>query len=171
MERAVRAPQLCPSMQPRWAPSSSSSRVHGPISDSGSDFISATLLKSLNSFGHIWMDGRFVSLFIPFRLEPTKRGVRSWDCGPRASTELRKFLCMWSVKFVPAVAYHFCLNLPASFSQTRTKKFSQLCTSYSRGLITSRTPNRPKGERAAIASPPPPYFSRHYHSRDSARGK
>ena len=31
------------------------------------------------------------------------------------------------MKFVPAVAYHFCLNLPATFSQPRTKKFSQLC--------------------------------------------
>ena len=32
------------------------------------------------------------------------------------------------VKFVPAVAYHFCLNLPATFSQPCTKKYSQLCT-------------------------------------------
>ena len=31
------------------------------------------------------------------------------------------------VKFAPAVAYHFCPNLPATFSQPRTKKFSQLC--------------------------------------------
>ena len=31
------------------------------------------------------------------------------------------------MKFVPAVAYHFCLNLPAVFSQPRTKKVSQLC--------------------------------------------
>ena len=30
------------------------------------------------------------------------------------------------VKFVTAVAYHFCLNLPATFSQPRTKTFSQL---------------------------------------------
>ena len=32
------------------------------------------------------------------------------------------------VKFVPAVAYHLCLNLPEKFSQPRTKNFSQLCT-------------------------------------------
>ena len=32
------------------------------------------------------------------------------------------------MKFVPAVAYHFCLNLPETFSQPRTRKFSQLCT-------------------------------------------
>ena len=31
------------------------------------------------------------------------------------------------VKLVTAVAYHFCLNLPATFSKPRTKKFSQLC--------------------------------------------
>ena len=33
------------------------------------------------------------------------------------------------VKFVLAVAYHFCLNLPAIFSQPRTNTFSQLCNS------------------------------------------
>ena len=32
------------------------------------------------------------------------------------------------VKFVPAVAYHFSLDLPATFSQPCTKTFSQLCT-------------------------------------------
>ena len=32
------------------------------------------------------------------------------------------------MKFVPAVAYHLYLNLPASFLQPRTKKFSQLCS-------------------------------------------
>ena len=32
------------------------------------------------------------------------------------------------VKYVPAVAYHFCLNLPTTFSQPRTMKYSQLCT-------------------------------------------
>ena len=31
------------------------------------------------------------------------------------------------VKFVPAVAYHFCHNLPETFSQPQTKTFSQLC--------------------------------------------
>ena len=31
------------------------------------------------------------------------------------------------MKFVPAVAYHFGLNLPKTFSQPRTKTFSQLC--------------------------------------------
>ena len=31
------------------------------------------------------------------------------------------------VKFIPAVASHFCLILPAPFSQPRTKTFSQLC--------------------------------------------
>ena len=31
------------------------------------------------------------------------------------------------MKFVPAVAYHFCLDLPAIFSQPHTKTFSQLC--------------------------------------------
>ena len=34
------------------------------------------------------------------------------------------------VKFVPAVAYYFCLNLPAIFSQPRTKKFSQVCIAH-----------------------------------------
>ena len=38
------------------------------------------------------------------------------------STELRKFLCTWFGE-----AYHFCLNLSATFSQPHTKKFSQLC--------------------------------------------
>ena len=42
-------------------------------------------------------------------------------------TELRKIFVRGFVKFVPAVAYHFCLNLPATFSQPRTKTFSQLC--------------------------------------------
>ena len=36
------------------------------------------------------------------------------------------------VKFLPAVAYHFCLNIPASFSQPRTMKFSQLCNVWGR---------------------------------------
>ena len=31
------------------------------------------------------------------------------------------------VNFVPAVAYLFCLNLPAAFSQPRTKTFFGLC--------------------------------------------
>ena len=31
------------------------------------------------------------------------------------------------VKFVLADAYHFCLNLPETFSQPRTRTFSQLC--------------------------------------------
>ena len=35
-------------------------------------------------------------------------------------------------KFVPAVAYHFWLNLPDTFSQPRTRTFSQLCTSRSK---------------------------------------
>ena len=37
------------------------------------------------------------------------------------------FLYTWFHELVPAVAYHFCLNLPATFSQPRTNKFSQLC--------------------------------------------
>ena len=32
------------------------------------------------------------------------------------------------MKFVPAVAYHFCLSLPETFSQPCTNKFSRLCT-------------------------------------------
>ena len=58
-----------------------------------------------------------------------KYAVINFNYTPRI-TELRKFLCIilrGSVKFVPAVTYHFCLNLPATFSQPRTKKFSQLC--------------------------------------------
>ena len=35
------------------------------------------------------------------------------------------------VKFVPAVAYHFCLNLPATFSQPRTSIISVLNELYS----------------------------------------
>ena len=31
------------------------------------------------------------------------------------------------MKFVTALAYHFCLNLPETFSQPRTRTFSQLC--------------------------------------------
>lgn len=72
----------------------------GPISDSGSDFISATLLNRLT---HLDMFG-WAARFALYTL-PTKLGVRPWDCGPR----------------IP-----------------RT---------YRRGLITSRTPDRPKSER------------------------
>ena len=50
------------------------------------------------------------------------------------------------VKFVTAVAYHFCLNLPETFSQPRTKTFSQLCTEFrwdvfSQPDLSSHTPN------------------------------
>ena len=41
-----------------------------------------------------------------------------------------KVLVRGLVKFALAVAYHFCLNLPAIFSQPRTKTFSQLCTMF-----------------------------------------
>ena len=34
------------------------------------------------------------------------------------------------VNFVPAVAYLFCLNLPAAFSQPRTRTFFGLCTCF-----------------------------------------
>ena len=43
------------------------------------------------------------------------------------------------VKFVTAVAYHFCLNLPETFSQPRTKTFSQLC---SMSLVSNDVRNR-----------------------------
>ena len=33
------------------------------------------------------------------------------------------------VNFVPAVAYHFCLNFLAAFSQTENSLIVQLCTS------------------------------------------
>ena len=42
--------------------------------------------------------------------------IQSWE----------HFFVVGLVKFVPAFAYHFCLNLPATFSQPRTKKCSQL---------------------------------------------
>ena len=45
-----------------------------------------------------------------------------------------KVLVRGVVKFVPAVAYHFCLYLPTTFSQPRTKTFSQLCT---KGVVTN----------------------------------
>ena len=51
-------------------------------------------------------------------------------CPPTATVDLQsreKVLVCGLVKFVPAVAYHFCLNLPGTFSQPRTKTFSQLC--------------------------------------------
>ena len=41
----------------------------------------------------------------------------------QASTEPEKSLCTWFGDFVPAVAYLFCLNLPAAFSQPHTKTF------------------------------------------------
>ena len=42
------------------------------------------------------------------------------------------------VKFVLAVAYHFCLNLPAIFSQPRTEKFSQHCIFSTPGLLCKK---------------------------------
>ena len=57
----------------------------------------------------------------PFRL---MRGVdqkgailQSWE----------NFSVRGLVKFVPAVAYHFCLSLSGTFSQPCTNKFSRLC--------------------------------------------
>ena len=44
-------------------------------------------------------------------------GIQSWE----------KVFIRGLVKLLPAVAYHFCLNLPETFSQPRTKTFSQLC--------------------------------------------
>ena len=35
------------------------------------------------------------------------------------------------VNFVPAVAYLFCLNLPAAFSQPGAKTFFGLCIAFS----------------------------------------
>ena len=35
------------------------------------------------------------------------------------------------VNFVPAVAYHFCLNLPAAFSQPGARLILEPCTSIS----------------------------------------
>ena len=46
------------------------------------------------------------------------KGVQSW----------KNFSVRGLVKFVPAVAYHFCLSLSATFSQPWTNKFSRLCT-------------------------------------------
>ena len=50
--------------------------------------------------------------------------VQSWE----------NFFVRGLVKFIPAVAYHICLNLPASFSQPRTKKFSHLCTTQKKPI-------------------------------------
>ena len=47
-----------------------------------------------------------------------------------------KFFVRGLVKFVLAVAYHFCLSLPATFSQPRTNKFSHLCSGSNRGIPT-----------------------------------
>ena len=47
-----------------------------------------------------------------------KKSVQSWE----------NFFVRGLVKFVPAVAYHFCLSLPTTLSQPRTNKFTQLCT-------------------------------------------
>ena len=44
--------------------------------------------------------------------------IQSWE---------KVFVC-GLVKFVTAVACHFCLSLPETISQPRTKTFSQLCT-------------------------------------------
>ena len=43
------------------------------------------------------------------------------------STEPQKVFVRDLVNFVPAVAYLFCLNLPAAFSRPRTKTFFGLC--------------------------------------------
>ena len=42
------------------------------------------------------------------------------------------------MKFVLAVAYHFCLSLPATFSQPCTNKFSRLCISRLISVSVSR---------------------------------
>ena len=53
--------------------------------------------------------------FIPPPLEATFYGnCRTCDVTYLQSPSLRPFL---GVSFVPAVAYHFCLNFPAAFSQ------------------------------------------------------
>ena len=41
------------------------------------------------------------------------------------------------VKFVPAVAYHFCLNLPAAFTQPGASILVDLCTSQKKLLALS----------------------------------
>ena len=52
------------------------------------------------------------------------------------SISLPLFLQRWAkvdapvlVNFVPAVAHHFCLNLPAAFSQPGASNLANLCTS------------------------------------------
>ena len=54
-------------------------------------------------------------------------------------TEPRKVLVRGLVKFASAFAYHFCLNLPAIFSQPRAKTFSQLCNKFSASCLESIT--------------------------------
>ena len=61
-----------------------------------------------------------------FAIDHISQRVTKWMSSVLQSWE--NFFVGGLVKFVPAVAYHFCLNLPATFSQPRTKKFSQLCT-------------------------------------------
>ena len=44
-----------------------------------------------------------------------------------ANTEPEKVFVRGLVNFVPAVAYLFCLKVPAAFSQPRAKTFFGLC--------------------------------------------
>ena len=47
-------------------------------------------------------------------------------CG-RTLQGLANWRAQGSVNFVPAVAYHFCLNLPAAFTQPRAHLLAEPC--------------------------------------------
>ena len=49
--------------------------------------------------------------------------------GTHIHTWLAKRWVPGLVNFVPAVAYHFCLNLPAAFTQPRAHLLAESCTS------------------------------------------
>ena len=63
---------------------------------------------------------------VPEIMRGNKWGYSS--CGALLGPEM--ILVCGLVKFVPAVAYHFCLNLPATFSQPRTSIISGPSTEF-----------------------------------------
>ena len=88
------------------------------------------IARSLSKFGAAgWADGgvAFVSFchFVPLRCQSEAQMRRDIDAAGVQSP--KKVFVRGLVTFAPTVAYLFCLNLPAAFSQPRTKTFSGLC--------------------------------------------